>query len=49
MRFPPAALGGWEGSRAMFLFFNNRWGCLTSLAVSAGGTLLVLFLMGLLN
>lgn len=33
----------------MFLFFNNRWSCLTSLVVSLGGTLLVLFLMGLLN
>lgn len=33
----------------MFLFFNNRWGCLTSLVVSLGGTLLVLLLMGFLN
>jgi len=32
----------------MFLFFSNRIGCLGSLLVSAGLTLLILFLMGVL-
>ena len=30
----------------MFLFFSNRTGCLTSLVISALGTLLLLFLLG---
>jgi len=32
----------------MFFFFSNRIGCLGSLLVSAGLTLLILFLMGVL-
>lgn len=33
----------------MFLFFSNRLGCLGSLALSAGVTLLLLFLLGVLR
>jgi len=32
----------------MFLFFSNRIGCLGSLLISAGLTLLVLYLTGVL-
>ncbi len=32
----------------MFLFFSNRAGCFGSLLVTAIGTLILLFLMGLL-
>lgn len=30
----------------MFLFFSNRLGCMTSLAISALATLLLLWLLG---
>ena len=30
----------------MFFFYNSRWGCMTSLLVSAALTLLLLFLLG---
>lgn len=33
----------------MFLFFSNRLGCLGSLAVSAGVTLLLLFALGVVG
>lgn len=33
----------------MFLFFSNRLGCLGSLALSVGVTLVLLFLMGVLR
>jgi len=33
----------------VFLFFSNRSGCLTSLLISAIGTLLLLFLTGVLR
>jgi hypothetical protein len=33
----------------VFLFFSNRSGCLTSLVISAVGTLLLLFLTGVLR
>jgi hypothetical protein len=33
----------------MFLFFSNRLGCLGSLLVSAGVTLVLLFLLGVLR
>jgi hypothetical protein len=33
----------------MFFFFNNRVGCLRSLAISIGLTLLLLFLFGWLR
>jgi hypothetical protein len=33
----------------VFLFFSNRLGCLGSLAVSAGVTLVLLFLLGVLR
>ena len=32
----------------MFLFFSNRTGCMGSLLITAAGTLIILFLMGLL-
>ena len=32
----------------MFLFFNNRLGCLGSLAVSVGLTLVLLLILGIL-
>lgn len=32
----------------MFFFFSNRIGCLGSLLISAGLTLLILFMMGVL-
>ena len=33
----------------VFLFFSNRLGCLGSLALSAGVTLVLLFLLGVLR
>jgi hypothetical protein len=33
----------------MFLFFSNRLGCLGSLLVSAGATLALLFVLGVLR
>jgi len=33
----------------MFLFFSNRMGCLPSLLLSVGVTLVLLFLMGVLR
>ncbi|WP_211717972.1 hypothetical protein [Nocardiopsis sp. MG754419] len=30
----------------VFFFYNSRWGCVTSVLVSAAVTLLVLFLLG---
>lgn len=30
----------------VFFFYNSRWGCMTSLLVSAALTLLLLFLLG---
>jgi energy-converting hydrogenase Eha subunit E len=33
----------------VFLFFSNRLGCLGSLAVSAGVTVVLLFLLGVLR
>jgi hypothetical protein len=33
----------------MFLFFSNRLGCLGSLLLSAGVTLVLLFLLGVLR
>jgi hypothetical protein len=30
----------------VFFFYNSRWGCVTSLLVSAALTLLLLFLLG---
>jgi hypothetical protein len=33
----------------VFLFFSNRVGCLGSLAVSAGVTVVLLFLLGVLR
>ncbi len=33
----------------MFLFFSNRMGCLPSLLLSVGLTLVLLFLMGVLR
>jgi len=33
----------------VFLFFSNRLGCLGSLALSVGVTLVLLFLMGVLR
>lgn len=33
----------------MFLFFSNRLGCAGSLLLTAAGTLLILWLMGLLG
>ena len=37
----PARVG-----RPMFLFFSNRLGCAGSLLITAGGTLLILMLLG---
>jgi hypothetical protein len=33
----------------MFVFFSNRLGCMGSILVSLGGTLLVLLLLGVVN
>ena len=33
----------------MFLFFSNRMGCLSSLLITAIGTLILLALMGWIN
>jgi hypothetical protein len=33
----------------MFLFFSNRLGCLPSLLLSAGVTLVLLFLLGVIR
>jgi hypothetical protein len=33
----------------MFFFFSNRVGCGTSLLITAVGTLILLFVMGLIN
>jgi hypothetical protein len=37
-----------SGALALFFFFSNRLGCLGSLAVTALGTLVILFLLGFL-
>jgi hypothetical protein len=37
------------GGSALFLFFSNRMGCGTSLLITLGGSLLLLWLMGWLR
>ena len=39
-------VAGGGSTYRVFLFFSNRLGCLGSLAVSAGVTLVLLFLLG---
>jgi len=43
------ALGADVPRPALMFFFSNNLGCLGSLAVSAGGTLLLLVLLGVID
>ena len=45
--FQTAPISG--ATRPMFFFFSNRLGCAGSLLLTLGGSLVLLFLMGLLS
>lgn len=48
MRAQSAVSGPSAGAGPMFAFFSSRLGCLGSILVSIAGTLILLFVVGLL-